>query len=118
VGPLIKEIGSSECYWTTVPQHPWTNGQVDWRKRRIDETTVGRFFRRRTTKRARNCVAAYSFAKRPKTPNGLIPYEFICKCWTRNPKGSPQKPIRLGTNTYPFVSSAPKSLPGWVSEIG
>lgn len=33
-----------------------------------------------------NFVAAYNFAKRLKTLNGLTPYEFICKCWTTEPR--------------------------------
>ena len=27
-------------------------------------------------------MAAYNFARRPKTLNGLVPYEYICKIWT------------------------------------
>lgn len=30
-------------------------------------------------------VSAYNFAKRLKTLNGLTPYEFICKTWTKEP---------------------------------
>jgi hypothetical protein len=33
-----------------------------------------------------NFVAAYNFAKRLKTLQGLTPYEFICKCWTKEPQ--------------------------------
>ena len=29
---------------------------------------------------------AYNFAKRLKTLKGLTSYEFICKCWTEEPK--------------------------------
>lgn len=28
-------------------------------------------------------TAAYNFAKHLKTLHGLTPYEFICKCWTK-----------------------------------
>ncbi len=31
-------------------------------------------------------VAAYNFGRRLKTLKGLTPYEFICKCWTKEPK--------------------------------
>ncbi len=34
----------------------------------------------------RNFVDAYNFARRLKTLKGLTPYEFICKCWTSDPK--------------------------------
>ncbi|HKY82468.1 MAG TPA: IS481 family transposase, partial [Sphingobium sp.] len=27
-----------------------------------------------------------NFAKRLKTLKGLTPYEFICKCWTKEPE--------------------------------
>jgi hypothetical protein len=30
-------------------------------------------------------VAAYNFAKRLKTLRGLTVYEFICKCWQKEP---------------------------------
>ena len=30
-------------------------------------------------------LAAYNFARRLKTPNGLAPYEYICKIWTADP---------------------------------
>ena len=33
-----------------------------------------------------NFVGAYNFARRLKTLKGLTPYEFICKCWTSEPK--------------------------------
>ena len=33
-----------------------------------------------------NFVDAYDFARRLKTLKGLTPYEFICKCWTSDPK--------------------------------
>ena len=33
-------------------------------------------------------ISAYNFAKRLKTLNGLTPYEFICKTWTKSPNDS------------------------------
>jgi len=30
-------------------------------------------------------IAAYNFARRPKTLNGPTPYEYICKVWTSEP---------------------------------
>ena len=30
-------------------------------------------------------MAAYNFARRLKTLNGLTPYEYICKIWTSEP---------------------------------
>ena len=34
----------------------------------------------------RNFVDAYPSPARLKTLKGLTPYEFICKCWTSDPK--------------------------------
>jgi Integrase core domain len=33
-------------------------------------------------------INAYNFSRRLKTLKGLTPYEFICKCWTEEPKDS------------------------------
>lgn len=71
---------------TTKPKHPWTNGQVERMNRIIKEATVKHFYYE-THDQLRdhfaNFVAAYNFAKRLKTLQGLTPHEFICKCWTK-----------------------------------
>lgn len=33
-----------------------------------------------------NFVAAYNFANRRRTLKDLTPYEYICKCWPKEPK--------------------------------
>ena len=70
------------------PKHPWTNGQVERMNRTIKEATVKRYFYE-THDQLRShlvdFVTAYSFARRLKTLKGLTPYEFICKCWTKEP---------------------------------
>ncbi|PYE85131.1 IS3 family transposase, partial [Phyllobacterium leguminum] len=38
-------------------------------------------------------VSAYNFGRRLKTLKGLTPYEFICKCWTKEPKRFTLDPI-------------------------
>jgi transposase InsO family protein len=71
---------------TTKPRHPWTNGQVERMNRTIKEATVKRFYYEthdQLREHLANFVAAYNFAKRLKTLKGLTPYEFICKCWTK-----------------------------------
>lgn len=71
---------------TTKPKHPWTNGQVERMNRTIKDATVNRFYYEthdQLREHLANFVAAYNYAKRLKTLNGLTPYEFICKCWTR-----------------------------------
>ena len=74
---------------TTKPKHPWTNGQVERMNRTIKEATVKRFYYEthdQLREHLANFVAAYNFAKRLKTLKGLTPYEFICKCWTKEPE--------------------------------
>ena len=46
-------------------------------------------------------IAAYNFARRLKTLNGLTPYEYICKGWTAEPDRFILNPIqkRTGLNT-------------------
>jgi hypothetical protein len=104
--PLIKEaMANGERFWahafehacarndidhrTTKPKHPWTNGQVERMNRTIKEATVKRFYYEthdQLRDHLANFVAAYNFAKRLKTLNGLTPYEYICKCWTKEPQ--------------------------------
>ena len=104
--PLIKEaMVNGERFWayafeyacarndidhrTTKPKHPWTNGQVERMNRTIKEATVKRFYYEthdQLRQHLANFVAAYNFAKRLKTLKGLTPYEYICKCWTKEPQ--------------------------------
>jgi transposase InsO family protein len=73
----------------TKPKHPWTNGQVERMNRTIKEATVKRFYYEthdQLRSHLTDFVSAYNFAKRLKTPNGLTPYEHICKAWTKEPK--------------------------------
>jgi hypothetical protein len=46
-------------------------------------------------------MAAYNFARRLKTLNGLTPYEYTCKIWTSEPARFILNPIHqtLGLNT-------------------
>lgn len=74
---------------TTRPKHPWTNGQVERMNRTIKDATVKRFYYEthdQLREHLANFVAAYNFAKRLKTLKGLTPYEFICKCWAKEPQ--------------------------------
>ncbi|MGD9541838.1 MAG: integrase core domain-containing protein, partial [Methylocystis sp.] len=73
----------------TKPKHPWTNGQVERMNRTIKDATVKCYFYEthaglRT--HLADFVTAYNFARRLKTLNGLTPYEFICKLWTKEPE--------------------------------
>ncbi len=68
----------------TKLNHPWTNGQVERMNRTIKDATVKRYHyetHRQLKEHLKLFLAAYNFAKRLKTLNGLTPYEFIVKCW-------------------------------------
>jgi transposase InsO family protein len=88
---------------TTKPRHPWTNGQVERMNRTIKEATVKRFYYE-THDQLReylvNFVAAYNFAKRLKTLKGLTPYEYICKCWTKEPQRFTSNPHHQTPGPY------------------
>lgn len=36
---------------------------------------------------------AYNYARRLKTPNGLTPYEFICRSWAAEPHRFAENPL-------------------------
>jgi len=73
----------------TKINHPWTNGQVERMNRTIKEATVKRYHydsHDQLSQHLNDFIAAYNFGRRLKTLKGLTPYEFICKCWTEEPK--------------------------------
>lgn len=88
----------------TKPNHPWTNGQVERRHRTIKQATVQRYHydshKHRQTHLG-DFLAAYNFAKRLKILGGLTAYEFICKCWQKEPQTFTLDPIHQvpGLNT-------------------
>ena len=86
----------------TEPNHPWScedqktvrgtvfpsNGQVERMNRTIKEATVKRYHydsHDQLRTHLADFMAAYNFARRLKTINGLTPYEYICKIWTSEP---------------------------------
>jgi transposase InsO family protein len=80
----------------TKPRHPWTNGQVERMNRTIKDATVKRFhYETHDELRAHltDFVAAYNFAKRLKTLQGLTSYEYICKAWTKEPERFTLNPL-------------------------
>ena len=89
----------------TKVKHPWTNGQVERMNRTIKEATVKRFhYEHHDQLRTHltDFIAAYNFARRLKTLNGLTPYEYICKVWTSERDRFTVNPIHQmpGLNTY------------------
>ena len=88
----------------TKPNRPWTNGQVERMNRTIKDATVKRYHyhsQDQLRTHLADSLAAYNFARRLKTLNGLTPYEYICKIWTSKPERFILNPIHqmLGLNT-------------------
>jgi IS30 family transposase len=88
----------------TKLNHPWTNGQVERMNRTIKDATVKRYHyddHAQLEQHLADFIAAYNFGRRLKTLKGLTPYEFICKCWTSEPKRFTLNPIHHmpGLNT-------------------
>lgn len=86
------------------PKHPWTNGQVERMNRTIKEASVKRFHydnHKQLIRHLEDFINAYNYGRRLKTLKGLTPYEFICKCWTKEPERFNLNPIHQmpGLNT-------------------
>lgn len=83
----------------TKPNHPWTNGQVERMNRTLKEATVNRHFYQnhdQLKEHLATFIAAYNFAKRLKTLQGLTPYQFILETWAKSPElfhSDPSQPI-------------------------
>lgn len=72
--------------------------------RTIKEATVKRFHHDshdQLRTHLSDFMAAYNFARRPKTLNRLTPYDYICKSWTSEPDRFILNPIHQmqGLNT-------------------
>jgi transposase InsO family protein len=84
--------------------HPWTNGQVERMNRTIKEATVKRYYYQshdQLKAHLQTFLMAYNFARRLKTLNGLTPYEYVCKTWTKEPERFKINPTQhtVGLNT-------------------
>jgi len=88
----------------TKIKHPWTNGQVERMNRTIKEATVKRYHyddHKQLKQHLDDFIKAYNYGRRLKTLKGLTPYEFICKCWTKEPERFNLDPVHQmpGLNT-------------------
>ncbi len=88
----------------TKPNHPWTNGQVERMNRTLKEATVQRYYydnHQHLKEHLASFLNAYNFAKRLKTLQGLTPYEYIIRCWQKEPKRFHINPAHhtVGLNT-------------------
>lgn len=73
----------------TKVNHPWTNGQVERMNRTIKEATVKRYHydtHSQLETHITDFIAAYNYARRLKTLQGLTPFEYIGKIWTSEPE--------------------------------
>jgi hypothetical protein len=112
-GRVCREHGIE--HRLTKVRHPWTNGQVERMNRTIKEATVKRFHydnHDQLRTHLDDFIAAYNFARRLKTLNGLTPYEYICKVWTSEADRFIVNPIHQmpGLNNYgpwTFMVSTP-----------
>jgi transposase InsO family protein len=87
----------------TTTNHPWTNGQVERMNRTLKEATVRRYdyeTHDHLKEHLHAFLMAYNFARRLKTLKGLTPYEYICKCWQKEPERFTVNPCHhtLGLN--------------------
>ena len=88
----------------TKTNHPWTNGQVERMNRTLKAATVKKYYyetHNHLKEHLQAFLMAYNFAKRLKTLKGLTPYEYICKCWQKEPERFTANPYHytLGRNT-------------------
>jgi transposase InsO family protein len=73
----------------TKTNHPWTNGQVERMNRTLKDATVKKYHYQThhyLKVHLQAFLMAYNFAKRLKTLKGLTPYEYICRCWQKEPE--------------------------------
>jgi transposase InsO family protein len=87
----------------TKINHPWTNGQVERMNRTLKEATVKRYHydgHGQLKIHLSDFVDAYNYARRLKTLNGLTPFEYICKTWTKEPERFTVNPThhKMGLN--------------------
>ncbi len=88
----------------TKVNHPWTNGQVERISRTIKGATVKRYHyetHAQLETHVSDFIAAYNYARRLKTLQGLTPFEYICKFWANEPDRFNVNPTlhSMGLNT-------------------
>jgi transposase InsO family protein len=87
----------------TKTNHPWTNGQVERMNRTLKDATVKKYYyqtHHHLKEHLQAFLMAYNVAKRLKRLKGLTPYEYICRCWQKEPERFTVNPYHhtLGLN--------------------
>ena len=87
----------------TKTNHPWTNGQVERMNRTLKDATVKKYYyqtHHNLKAHLQAFLMTYNFAKRLKPLKGLTPYEYICRCWQKEPDRFTRNPYHhtLGLN--------------------
>ena len=85
--PLIREaMAAGEILRAHAFEYACAKADIEHRT--IKDGTIKRFYyesRDQLRQHLADFVSAYNFSRRLKTLKGLTPYEFICKCWTKEP---------------------------------
>ena len=85
------------------PAHSWTNGQVERMNQTLKEATVRRYHYQATAElkeHLQTFLLAYNHTKRLKALRGLIPYEFVCTQWQKEPTVFTQYPAHHTLGLY------------------
>ena len=85
------------------PAHPWTNGPIERVNRTLKEATVQRYHYRTTAESNEHLQAfllAYNHPKRLKILRGLMPHEFVCTQWQKDPVIFARDPTHLTLGLY------------------
>ena len=99
---VCHESGMAQRVTTT--NQPGTAGHVERMNRTLKEATVKRYYyetQDHLQGQLHAFLMAANFAKRLQTLKGLTPYEYICKCWPKEPERFTVNPYHhtLGLNT-------------------
>jgi Integrase core domain len=88
----FREQADGEAPTDLIPD----NGKLERMNRTIKDATVKRYHYESHDQLVRHLadfVAAYNFARRLKTLNGLTPFEFVCRRWTIEPERFKLNPL-------------------------
>lgn len=100
----------------TKPNHPCKNGRVGQMNRTMWQVIVKRFHydgHDQLRTHLADFLAAYNFARSPKTRGGLTPYEYIRKIWTSEPDRFILNPKPPDARTEQLANELRSTRPSW-----